>query len=941
MKSLSRIIGVCAALGLGAQTWNMQAATTAPALTQVAVADSYVRDGSYAAKNFGSSATLDAKTVNYSSYTRQIFLKFDLSALTSGSNHVKLRLFGGHTTGASSSTTESVHGVNSDSWTEAGLTWNNHPAVGTALASDTISSSTAGWYEWDVTSFVLARKAAGSQYATLAVSMDTPPAVDDGYDTFNSRHASTNQPQLVFSQEVARTTVAVSPSADSYVRDGSYAGANYGADDSLVVKKVDYTGYSRQAYVKFDLSKAPGNFQKVVVRLYGSRDPSSIVTTTTAESVYGTGSSWSEDTVNWSNGPVLGSKLATTTVSGQAPQWYEWDVTDYVTSQLNAGATSASLAVAMDAMPANAESYDVFQSRETANGPQLVFTVPATPSTNPTPTPTPSPTATPTPVPTATPTPTTTPRPTATPTPVPTATPTPTTTPRPTATPTPVPTATPTATPVSTPVATPTPVASGSGTTFYVDASTGNDSNSGLSTSSAWKTLAPVNATTFDAGDRILFRSGTRYTGHLQLHGSGTSTAPISVSSYGTGVLPAIDGNGLTETLLLLNEQDWEINNLEITNTGATAVAGRNGVLIELQDYGVAHHIVLNNLYVHDVNGSIVKKGGGGQAIYLVASGANRPSSFNDLQVKNCRIVHCDRTGINMYNDHCYHDSTWNPSLKVLIDNNTLQDIGGDGIVVIGCNGAVVQNNVLKGGRTRSQDSAAGMWPWSSDNTVFQFNEVSGMVGLADGEAFDCDYNCQGTIFQYNYSHDNEGGFMLMCNNGNQVAPQNIGSTGSIVRYNISQNDTWRSFQIIGHVTNAQIYNNVIYTSPGVSQLCVVRYDTWGAGLPANITFSNNIFYGTSNSIFKWNGGTPPTFTHNCFYGVFYQLPTDTAMVTTDPQFVSPGTGSNGWETVTGYKLKNSSPCIARGAVINGNGGFDFWGVTVDSTAPNLGADNR
>jgi hypothetical protein len=506
----------------------------------------------------------------------------------------------------------------------------------------------------------------------------------------------------------------------------------------------------------------------------------------------------------------------------------------------------------------------------------------------------------------------------------------------PTETPDPSPTASPGSTPISTP-----PPSAPAETDFYVDALTGDDSNDGLSASTAWKSLAPVNATTFDAGDRILLRAGTRYTGHFQLQGSGTADAPIIVTSYGTGVLPGIDGNGLPETLLLQNGEYWEISNLEITNTGAAAAPGRNGILVKVQDFGVAHHIVLQNLYVHDVNGSNVKLSGSGQGIFLVNGGSTIPSSFDDLQVKNCHLLRCDRNGICMGSDY-YWRKNWNPNHHVVIDGNLLEDIGGDGIVVISCDGALVQNNVLNGGRRRAQDYAAGIWPWSCDNTVLQFNEVTGMVGTNDGEAYDCDYNCTGTIFQYNYSHDNVGGFMLICNDGSFTPDKNIGNVGSIIRYNLSQNDGTRSFQFAGPVSNTQIYNNVIYTGPAQPQMIAVSWGSWGAGTPTNTVFSNNIFEGTSGNSFAWPSTPAPVYSHNCLYGVFQNPPPDAALITADPLFVAPGTGGAGFGTLSGYLLMPGSPCSQNGILINNNGGFDFWGDPVDPVAPpNIGADNH
>ena len=48
-------------------------------------------------------------------------------------------------------------------------------------------------------------------------------------------------------------------------------------------------------------------------------------------------------------------------------------------------------------------------------------------------------------------------------------------------------------------------------------------------------------------------------------------------------------------------------------------------------DYGVSQNIVVNNVTVRDVNGSLVKEKGGGCGIYIVTGGAKKISTFNRL----------------------------------------------------------------------------------------------------------------------------------------------------------------------------------------------------------------------------------------------------------------------------------------------------------------------
>jgi hypothetical protein len=58
-----------------------------------------------------------------------------------------------------------------------------------------------------------------------------------------------------------------------------------------------------------------------------------------------------------------------------------------------------------------------------------------------------------------------------------------------------------------------------------------------------------------------------------------------------------------------------------------------------------------------------------------------------------------------------------------------------------------------------------------------------------------------------------------------------------------------------------------------------------------------------------------------------------------DPLLVAPGTGGAGRDSLGGYQLKPGSPCIGAGALIEANGGRDFWGNPVSATErPDIGA---
>jgi len=79
------------------------------------------------------------------------------------------------------------------------------------------------------------------------------------------------------------------------------------------------------------------------------------------------------------------------------------------------------------------------------------------------------------------------------------------------------------------------------GAAYYVDATGGNDANSGTSPSQAWQTIQKVNQATFAPGDSILFKRGEVWRGTgLVVSSSGVSGAPITYGDYGSGALPKI-----------------------------------------------------------------------------------------------------------------------------------------------------------------------------------------------------------------------------------------------------------------------------------------------------------------------------------------------------------------------------------------------------------------
>ena len=79
----------------------------------------------------------------------------------------------------------------------------------------------------------------------------------------------------------------------------------------------------------------------------------------------------------------------------------------------------------------------------------------------------------------------------------------------------------------------------------------------------------------------------------------------------------------------------------------------------------------------------------------------------------------------------------WYPSLNVIVRDNLVDDVGGDGIVPWATDGAVIEHNIAHRTNQRGANYNAAIWPWSADNTVLQLNEACDTRSTRDGEGLD------------------------------------------------------------------------------------------------------------------------------------------------------------------------------------------------------------
>ena len=411
------------------------------------------------------------------------------------------------------------------------------------------------------------------------------------------------------------------------------------------------------------------------------------------------------------------------------------------------------------------------------------------------------------------------------------------------------------------------PVALPDARAYYIDSENGSDSNPGTQ-AQPWKSLIPLQTTVLNPGDTVYLKRGSVFDGQqLTFLGvGGTAEKRVTVTAYGEGNLPRLNGQGkLTNVVELWNTPYVTIENLEITNTAPEFNADWSApnlntnksvtlraINIYARNFGVVSGITIRNCYIHEVNGSNTLKWNGGIFFDIQASGVidgkihGIPTKYDGCLIENNTIINVDRSAIKLVSSVWCNQSltngtnpiNWYPSTNMVVRGNYMEYIGGDGITTRDVDGTLVEHNLAKDCDYQYLTSTynVGIWPFEATNTVIQYNEAYNTHSTLDGQGLDCDHLSSYSVMQYNYSHDNEGGFMLIM--GQWL------HTSVTVRYNISQNDKDKVFEFVrGVPKGTMIYNNTFYSDTKLAKGVLWHPNNDGSDVGNNdVYLFNNLF---------------------------------------------------------------------------------------------------
>lgn len=242
-----------------------------------------------------------------------------------------------------------------------------------------------------------------------------------------------------------------------------------------------------------------------------------------------------------------------------------------------------------------------------------------------------------------------------------------------------------------------------------------------------------------------------------------------------------------------------------------------------------------------------------------------------------------------------------------------------------------------------------------------QFNEAAFCRlanGAADGEGFDIDIGCRNVTFRYNYSHDNDGGGILLCNTGGQVAlcdeegnvrkdengkivtmKGKADRNGAYIRNNVFARNgkTEGNYPALMHVAgpcdNVYFENNTVIFTDNSSQplMTVTKWDSeYDSSSPNGFYFKNNIFYSPvkNNGYIRFTDmGEDYLFLSNVYYNMsanFAEIAADSKAFGFDPAFDLSG-DFDGYEKITRFAPAEEK-CYVGALAIKGRNLIDAAG---------------
>jgi len=519
-------------------------------------------------------------------------------------------------------------------------------------------------------------------------------------------------------------------------------------------------------------------------------------------------------------------------------------------------------------------------------------------------------------------------------------------------------------------------------TTYYVDIANGNDSSSGTSPTTAWRTIAKVNKASFAPGDYILFKCGEVWREQLLIPSPGSPGNPITFGAYGSGDNPLILGSDDYDDpskWMSIGSNKWATASGSFTSKVNmiwydTDSSPKLGIAVsnesDLNTNWEFWYDAINNRVVlyHDggnpadqTNGLEIGKriiciGSGSSRSYITIEGIDVKFANWDgirfiqtpiaITIKNLNANYNGQRGIytenasnvqidNVIMNHNYYGIFLRLVSPGTIQNCSIEYNEDHGICLTGSHNITVQNNMI------GYNGKSGVGGDQFYNSIFQDNRIYdnewGGIDLTSSTI-----NCHDNIVRRNifYNHQAQtwiGAVHMWANDTPGYETYN-----NKVYYNIFYNNK-EAIHIDGRSHDNEIYNNTIYD-------CVKGIDILSSqtAVPTDNTIKNNIIFNCSETLIRdETGESTNTLDYNCYYSngtnkykwsyTYYDTLSEFQTVSNQDSNSYEQDPLLGNPAAHDFHLQYSSPCIDTGTNVKLTEDFERNYVPQGS-APDIGA---
>jgi hypothetical protein len=478
-----------------------------------------------------------------------------------------------------------------------------------------------------------------------------------------------------------------------------------------------------------------------------------------------------------------------------------------------------------------------------------------------------------------------------------------------------------------------------SATEYYVKVG-GDNSADGKSDETAWATISKVNSTNFIAGDIIHFNCGDTWREMLTVTASGTSSAYVKYTKYGTGDNPRILGSNVTTWSnygnnvwvsddTFTNPRSVGLEGAEVyfeNNDGSVSWGGyKSGVSSLTAEYNWTYSS--SKIYIYSTSDPDSK--------YNSVEIPQRAFIF-DLNYKNyinidaIDLLYCGYAAVQFDAE----DGAWTAQTGLIIENLEIAYVSTKGSEAGYGTQAAWSNMTVRGcdvhdcGRRALSFHVYG-GGFTVDNVLIENNYFHHGLHTTGPDlqpypssSFN-NWIIRNNIFDDSNTYSvSDANFILMQNPGNSKPFDEF-----YIYNNIFIHPKLFGILMEGTGGKTYIWNNV-FIGPCLSGQCSLEIQVMN-GAQCHVDVRNNIFYSDGSRELEIENGQSAsnvTLSNNVFYKAASNMGTGTNSITSNPLFVSVAQKD--------FHLLSSSPAI--GAGIDVGLSADFEGNAY-SNPPNIG----